>query len=433
MLESLGVLLIIIIAFVVMLGQGRRVGGCLSKTFSGIFTGIAGCAIVIILMLIIGGMMLGKVNSFFAGIFGGGQKPPTLDQQLTVSMSFDPPSPIAVGNILKIQVTPPARSSVSVQVKDESGNIETLSAKAFQHSYEWKPVKEGNFAVLATAQKGKTVGPTIKQTIFVSPRLSAVTVSTDPATSSSENSQVKIKATSTGGVHVEYAYRIDNHEIRGFEDDPTATVKIDDVGQHTIVAIARDKYSPDIKVEGKTEFTVKAADRFIFPVGEQQISSAGHYKDPKYAKAIGSEVWHTGADQVVPFGTPVYAAAKGEVIRTQGTGENVGLIIKHRLADQVQTSNGPTRDIYVVYGHIIPSVTKGVVEPNQQVGVVLDYQSSIDHLHLGVCVGQNVPMSGWGRAPLVNGQIPTADSFRLTNGWADPVDFLKNHQADNSW
>ncbi|MEI6512611.1 MAG: hypothetical protein WCO51_04970 [bacterium] len=140
MLESLGVLLIIIIAFVVMLGQGRRVGGCLSKTFSGIFTGIAGCAIAIILMLIIGGMMLGKVNSFFAGIFGGGQKPSTLDQQLTVTMSFDPPSPIAVGNILKIKVTPPARSSVSVQVKDESGNIETLSAKAFQHSYEWKPV-----------------------------------------------------------------------------------------------------------------------------------------------------------------------------------------------------------------------------------------------------------------------------------------------------
>ena len=135
MLESLVVLLVIIIAFVVMLGQGRRVGGCLSKTFSGIFTAIAGCAIVIILILIVGGMMLSKVNSFVSGIFGGGQTPPTLDQNLTVSVLLDPPSPIAIGNTLKIRVTSPSQTSVSVQVKDESGHVESLSTAAFQRDY----------------------------------------------------------------------------------------------------------------------------------------------------------------------------------------------------------------------------------------------------------------------------------------------------------
>ncbi len=155
---------------------------------------------------------------------------------------------------------------------------------------------------------------------------------------------------------------------------------------------------------------------------------AAHYADTHPGK------WHMGVDLQASANTRVSAVAVGQVIAViipGGSTHDTGVVVHHKLAANVTTGSGATRDIYVLYGCVVPTVGgSDVVAPGQQIGLVDTYTGG-SRLHLGVRVGQDIT-SVWDGS-LVGGGIPTADAYGLTDGWTDPLPFLAAHSPDNDW
>lgn len=169
---------------------------------------------------------------------------------------------------------------------------------------------------------------------------------------------------------------------------------------------------------------------FVAPLGNRVVSNS--FKDPDYATDRPGK-WHMGADIPAPENTRVNAAARGVVTQVIMSQQETGVVVRHRVSSDLQTAGGTTRNTYVLYGCITPTVTVvgSVVEPGQEIGR-LRLHSDGSRLHLGLRVGEAIT-SAWGDGNLDGGQIPVADAFGLTDGWTDPVSFLAGHTPDNIW
>lgn len=168
---------------------------------------------------------------------------------------------------------------------------------------------------------------------------------------------------------------------------------------------------------------------FVAPLGTSSVSYA--YKDNRYATSHAGK-WHMGADIPASEGMRVNAAAKGIVVLVISAMQDTGVVIRHRVSTNLTTTDGVTRDVYVLYGCITPSVEPGeVVDPGQEIGR-LRMHGEGSHLHLGLRVGQTIT-SARGDGSLVGGLIPSADGNGLTDGWTDPIAFFANKAPDNAW
>lgn len=97
-MESLLVLLVVIIAFAIILGQGRRVSGCLSKIFGGLFRAIVGCAIVIIVMLVVGNFALNGVAKWWTDLWGDNSNQQSTKKIIEPQIFQPPTEPFAPAN-----------------------------------------------------------------------------------------------------------------------------------------------------------------------------------------------------------------------------------------------------------------------------------------------------------------------------------------------
>lgn len=180
---------------------------------------------------------------------------------------------------------------------------------------------------------------------------------------------------------------------------------------------------------GSASKTITIATPFLTPLNMSTVLFP--FKDPTYA-ATHSNRWHTGADISAAQNTRVNAIATGYVMSVWISAQDTAVVIKHRVSANLNTSGGPTRDVYVLYGCITPSVGAGnVVNPGQQIGTIRLHGDGC-RLHLGVRVGEQIS-SAYGDASLVNGQIPAADIDGLTDGWTDPISFLRDKMPDTTW
>lgn len=167
---------------------------------------------------------------------------------------------------------------------------------------------------------------------------------------------------------------------------------------------------------------------FLSPMAKMTVSNS--FKDLDYA-AHHAGKWHMGADIPAAVDTHVNAVAKGQVVGVYLSGMLSRVIVRHHLSSDMSIAGGKTRDIYVVYGCITPSVVNGaVVEAGQLIGTV-HLHGSDPHLHIGVRVGQTIS-TAWDDGNLVGGLIPAADTFGLTDGWVDPITFFAQKSPDNS-
>jgi hypothetical protein len=180
---------------------------------------------------------------------------------------------------------------------------------------------------------------------------------------------------------------------------------------------------------GSATMTISNAASFVAPLSVMTVSNA--FKAAGYAVDHPGK-WHMGADIPAAINVSVKAIARGEVVGVFIAGQNGRVIVKHRVSSDLTTAGGTTRDIYVVYGCILPATVMGaVVEAGQQIGIIVLHGEG-DHLHLGIRVGQAID-SPWDDGPLVAGAIPAADAFGLTDGWVDPIAFMAGKTPDNSW
>lgn len=168
--------------------------------------------------------------------------------------------------------------------------------------------------------------------------------------------------------------------------------------------------------------------RFILPVGGSSVTY--DFKDSAYT-VLHPGMWHMGVDYGVQAGTPVYAVARGEVVRRVINGQVTGLIIKHLTTENLQTTSGATHTFYAVYGYINATVSNGsMVQAGQQIGTVAQWTPGT-HLHFGIRVGQDITAE-WRLSTMVGGHIPSADANGWTSGWADPAAFFEDHTPDNN-
>ncbi len=180
---------------------------------------------------------------------------------------------------------------------------------------------------------------------------------------------------------------------------------------------------------GSASGTAGTATAFIAPLGTASVSYG--FKDSRYATAHPGK-WHMGADISAAEGTRVNAAARGIVVVVISAMQDTGVVIKHRVTANLAVSGGATKDIYVLYGCINPSVAAGdIVQPGQEIGRLRLHGDGY-RLHLGLRVGESIT-SAWGDGSLVSGQIPAADANGLTDGWTDPISFFSSKTPDNAW
>jgi len=166
---------------------------------------------------------------------------------------------------------------------------------------------------------------------------------------------------------------------------------------------------------------------FVQPMPGASLSVA--YKAASYATAHPGK-WHMGADMPGSINARVSAIAEGEVTAILISGEDGGVVVRHKVSADISTADGATRDIYVFYGGITPTVAGGAtVEPGQALGHLRSHSEG-PHLHLGVRIGQGIT-SAWD-GTLVGGSIPAEDAFGLTDGYTDPVAFLTSKAPDNT-
>lgn len=167
---------------------------------------------------------------------------------------------------------------------------------------------------------------------------------------------------------------------------------------------------------------------FVSPIYGSTVSFA--FKDANYVTGHPGK-WHMGVDLATSINTRVNAVAKGQVTAIIVEGQNTSVVVEHHLSSAIATADGSSSEIYAIYGCITPSVGVGdTVEPGQLIGRLRGHTEG-SHLHLGVRVGEGIT-SAWD-GNLVDGAIPAADAYGLTDGWANPTVFLAAHTPDNDW
>lgn len=169
---------------------------------------------------------------------------------------------------------------------------------------------------------------------------------------------------------------------------------------------------------------------FVSPL-ENMTSVVYSFKDPDYTAQYPAR-WFQGTDIQAAVGTRVNAVANGVVTLLIVSGDDTALVVHHRVSNSINTADGSTQDFYVLYGCITPTVGSGaILGAGQKIGTVRTngYGS---HLHLGIRVDQGM-VSARPYGNLVDGKIPSADAYGLTDGWVDPITFLNANSPDPFW
>ena len=164
---------------------------------------------------------------------------------------------------------------------------------------------------------------------------------------------------------------------------------------------------------------LEVADHFAYPIGETETVTAkkdkdGWFNELEFGKenSLG-EHWTFDAGGNSACGEPVYAAANGNVIYSEFSGAEWGIvtIIDHELpsGERVQT----------LYGNLLDNtVESGAVKMRQEIGHVGNANGRyFCRLHFEVRTPES---SAWGQPGLMN----SADS----KGWLDPSNFIDSHR-----
>lgn len=122
---------------------------------------------------------------------------------------------------------------------------------------------------------------------------------------------------------------------------------------------------------------------------------------------------HQGIDLLAPVGTPVFAAADGEVIRTTGT----SVLVLHDYGFKFLTFYQHLQNISVGLGDVLSG---------QQIGEVEDWAtSSEDHLHFEI----RLPFEN--ASPTYNTSLPIDPTWAMYN-W-ETITFQNDKEVRNVW
>ncbi len=162
---------------------------------------------------------------------------------------------------------------------------------------------------------------------------------------------------------------------------------------------------------------------FCWPIGksDQEFDQAcGKWlgRDAVHGGCYFNGLYHIGVDMMTNGN--FYAISNGKVFykhcddSSWGSG-NCALFIRHQASDGTVFTG--------LYGHVRTSLNVGdEVQLGQVIGTAGPYGNG-EHLHFGIRLGDSVMPSPWGR--LSNSRWPD------TNGFVDPIAFIKNHKPKN--
>lgn len=142
---SLLMLGLIIVSFILIIGQGRLLRRLVDRLVSRAIS-VIGCCAFVLFATAIGGQVL--LSSFTGGGERGVIEPPVAE----VSLSISPQPPIEQG--FQVVITASSQSTIrscSLSMKDESGAVTPLSSQADSVTFRWTPVRPGNYAAILTA------------------------------------------------------------------------------------------------------------------------------------------------------------------------------------------------------------------------------------------------------------------------------------------
>lgn len=178
---------------------------------------------------------------------------------------------------------------------------------------------------------------------------------------------------------------------------------------------------------------------FVYPIGKRDFSSGKGWwlsKDPDYFY----QKYHNGVDMLTKdsqgkdVSAPAYAIADGRIYfrhcddASWGPG-NCALFIEHKTFDgQIFTG---------VYGHLMKSSlpVDNDVYIGQSIGRTGTWSAGM-HLHFGIFRGNTKPATisgvrGWGMMNVSQWTDPCEGNVQCTNGFIDPVKFIKTNYAYN--
>lgn len=183
---------------------------------------------------------------------------------------------------------------------------------------------------------------------------------------------------------------------------------------------------------GMASAVEKVSTGFYWPVGESNFNSASGgwlSRDKDHGGKYFKGLYHIGVDMMTDTydinneNSHVYAIADGTVIYVHQSSDwgvtdgvnNVMVFIQHKTKDGI--------DFIGYYGHLQFKLADGVgknkpVKAGQLIGYTGDYPTGI-HLHFGIRKGNSLSPSPWGRMP--------NSSWPSTNGFINPVEFIKTH------
>lgn len=165
---------------------------------------------------------------------------------------------------------------------------------------------------------------------------------------------------------------------------------------------------------------------FYYPIGTGSYQSGKGWflsKDPDYF----ANLYHIGVDMMTRSLTAkVYAIADGQIFNRSckdldwGTG-NCGVLVCHT------TSSG--KKFTALYGH----VSKNSLPSGNTVTAGKDFattgpwgnSASDIHLHFGIRWGCDATPSPWGRLQTTQWKDPCEGNDACTNGFVDPIDFIR--------
>jgi len=158
-LSSLLTLLLILVGFLLILGQGRLLRYVAHRLVSGTVSALGGC-IGLLIAVIIG---LQFLQSALTGRHDDAPKP----TPAKVSVSVSPLPPVEEGTPVVITASSDApMNACSVVVKDESGKISRLSAAGDETAFHWTAQSPGNYAVILTADTDRGEA-TARKSVYV--------------------------------------------------------------------------------------------------------------------------------------------------------------------------------------------------------------------------------------------------------------------------
>jgi hypothetical protein len=165
---------------------------------------------------------------------------------------------------------------------------------------------------------------------------------------------------------------------------------------------------------------------FYYPTGTSNLPPTGGTWLATGCDTYVAGKYHLGYDMLLPRTQPVHAISKGVVKRIIQTKHSNSIDldpdvcfvwIEHRVKD---SPTGTPYAIVAVYGHIEakPGLAEGAaVEPYDEVGYVLPYPASEDHLHFGVNTNTVTNVQTFNSVPYYYDGSTSTRAAQVQVGW----------------